>query len=315
MFQEHLLLSSVCSRYSLDMLTVVKIVSLFKPGDLIYSPLGNKTESEVAVEMNGKIYTKKPNDRIQDVWKIMSTADGRANLRAKHDSDNDTVGDNTRVNSFIVVASYIDYNGSKFGALTYQHNIKAYKGERDITSLIFYPLKYAPNRDELKSRWLKRGKVFKEFMTPKHRYYFGRSLTSRPTGSRPPEDDFPKHAETIDSQVVVDFTEGLAANPGWGPTFAVTTMMDTLYREFNEDYPVTVWKDRSRREVEDQKTERHFFDLRVDEKMMELRREKDPLTKDVPDKIVAEDGQLDEESLMLLPNRVFAFVMKNRKFG
>lgn len=85
--------------------------------------------------------------------------------------------------------------------MTDMHLIRPYEGERDITSLVFYPLQFAPNNEELKCQWLERGMKFKEYMTPKHRYYIGRSLTCRPTGTRPQEDNFPKHTESIDSQV------------------------------------------------------------------------------------------------------------------
>lgn len=92
-------------------------------------------------------------------------------------------------------------------------------------------------------------------------------------------------------------------------------MMDILFLEFNEDYPVTLWKDRTRKTIEDSKDDHFYFDQRIDEKAMRVHQENDPLTKDIPDKNVTENGELSDESLMLLPNRVFAFVMKNRKFG
>jgi len=288
---------------------------LFKPGDFMYAPLGGKAESEVAAEITGRFSTRKPNDRIQDAWRIMCTADGRPNLRPKVDSDNDNVGAKVRVNPFIVLSYYVDFNGSEFGALTYKHHIKPYKGERDITSLAFYPLRFAPNQEELKSKWLARGQAFKDFMSPKHRYYFGSSLIVRPTGFHSQEDELPKHAEHIDSQVVVDFTEALSANPNWTPYFAVLTMMNTLYREFDEEYPVTYWRDRNRKKAVFTKLDRHYFDQRIDEIITEEKREKDCLTKDIPDKSATEEGELSEEYLILLPNRVFAFVMKNRKFG
>ena len=290
---------------------------IFKPGDYVYVPLGPKSPSDVAVDITGKLWSIKPQDRIQDVYRVMSTADGRPNLRGKNpELDSDNISNATKVNSFTIIAYYVDYNGSKFGSLGLQFILKAYQGHRAITSLPFYPLRFAPNCEELKSKWIARGRSFLEFMTPKHKYFVGKSLIHRPSGIRAEGDNFPKHAENIDSEVVVDFFEAISTNPGWSPSpFAGAIMMNVLNREFKEDYPVSFWKDRDRKTLDYLKEDAIYFDRRIDRLMMEVGAEKDGLAKDVPDKSLEDDGKLGDEHLMLLPNRAFAFVMKNRKFG
>lgn len=115
--------------------------------------------------------------------------------------------------------------------------------------------------------------------------------------------------------MVVDFAEGLAANPGWGPNRTIGGPISLGLREFTENYPVILWKDRTRKIKLDSKYERCYLDWRIDEKAMDLQAENDPLAKDFQDDTIIAGGELSKEGLMLLPNRVFAFVMKNRKFG
>lgn len=45
---------------------------LFKPGDLLYSPLSNKQASDF-IRAGGHTYPQKPNDRFQEVWRIACT--------------------------------------------------------------------------------------------------------------------------------------------------------------------------------------------------------------------------------------------------
>ena len=303
---------------------------LFKPGDLIYGPLGSRTATDVSIDIEDyiRISSSKALDRSQEVWKVVSTADGRANLRAEensydedqvlqqHDDDTESEGTGSRVNPFRIMSYHVDFNGSTFLPVSSQFNIHPFKGYRDITSLSIYPLRFAQNRSELRSKWLARGKRFRELATPQHLYYEGRSITSRPNGYQAAEDYFPKYSGNIDSEVVVDFKEALSTHPNWKnamPYFV--TMKSILRREFSENFPIYYWSEGRRPEVVRKQLEYYYIDRRVDEKMMEVARGQDGLVKDIPDKALEEDWKLGDEHLILLPNRVYAFVMKFRKFG
>ena len=82
-----------------------------------------------------------------------------------------------------------------------------------------------------------------------------------------------------------------------------------------EDFPIYFYKDIHKLKVDSSDMDTIYVDTPIDEKMRELEKEQDALAKDMPDKIVEEDGELGDEHLMLLPNRVYAFVMKFRQFG
>lgn len=298
---------------------------LFKPGELICGPLGSsRAATEVSVDIEGvsKISSSKDVDRFQEVWRVVSTADGRANLRALQnaDAENQTsneLPDSPRVNPFRVIVYHVDFDGSFFLPVSSQINIYPFKGYKDITSLSVYPLRFAKNQAELRSKWLARGRRFREYVTPRHLYYEGRSITSRPEGYQNEADAFPRYSGNIDSEVVVDFKEALSTHPDWKNAIVgdFVTMKTLNRREFSDDFPIYSWSEGGQPKVVSTFYEYGYIDRRIDEKMMESARGQDGLARNIPDKALQEDWKLGDEHLILLPNRVYAFVLKYRKFG
>ncbi len=287
---------------------------IYKPGDLLHSPLGNKQTSE-------KIYHRstesleKPNDRFQEVWRIASTTGGRPHLEESEQNFSSS-GPQSRINAFLICAYWIDFDGTRFLSRTFLFWMIPFSGEKDITSLQCYPLRYAAKPDEMKSKWKARGEVFREYMTFKYRYYTGKTLTCSPSGFRGPDDNYPRHSENIDSQVVVDFGEALAANPGWRTSGRKLTLQpEDAPGELSEDYPTSFWKDSHRKVLDEECDDELYEDEHIDSKLLEDYIECDPLLRDHPQTSPAANGDFDENHLILLPNRVFAFVMKNRKWG
>lgn len=291
---------------------------LFKPGDLVHAPLGNQT-SQVLMRDGKRIQQGGSNDRYQEVWRVGYTTGGRPILEpftGKHRSReiHTPAGPKSSIHNFWITAVFVDYNGTCYGNQTFRFAIPPFDGERDITSLQLYPLRYAPQVDELKSKWKSRGEAFRSFTSFKYRYYAGRSLTCAPDGFYAPELHYPKHAENIDSQVVVDFDEAFASHPGWRSSWpALSQNADLALGEVSEDYPTSYWKDRARKLLDEQIEDDIYDDEHIDTKMMEDYIARDPLY--IDDDRSAVNDALDESHLMLLPNRVFAFVMKSRKWG
>ena len=287
---------------------------LFKPGEIIHSPLGNPQSSDY-IYHGSKQSPQKPDDRFQEVWRIASTISGRPHLEESAQNYTGT-GHKSTINAFLICAYWIDFNGARFVSRTFVFYMIPFSGEREITSLMCYPLRYAPKVDELKSKWKARGEAFRDYRSFKYRYYTGKTLTCAPDGYHTFEDGYPKHSENIDSQVVVDFSEGLVAEPGWRTTGSgLTLASDDAPGELSEDYPTCYWKD-SERKVLDEEVEDEIYDeMHIDTKLSQEYIESDPLLRDHPQTSSASQGDLDENHLILLPNRVFAFVMKNRKWG
>ena len=292
---------------------------LFKPGDLIHGPSGNRTFDFIL--RNGvKIPQGDPNDAFQEVWRVANTTGGRPHLQAKEKrrwgQTPEATGLRSTINPFYITAVFVDFNGTRYVNQSFEFSILPFDGERDITSLEVYPLRYASQVDELKDKWRSRGEAFREYTTFKYRYYAGKSLTCAPNGAFLPELDFPKHAENINSQVVIDFREAFAAYPEWRPSWQSLTLdHDGASGEFSEDYFTSYWEDSAHKRLEYQIEDYIYDDGHIDTKLMEEYVERDPLLRDYMHKRSFVNDALDESHLMLLPNRVFAFVMKSRKWG
>ncbi len=286
---------------------------LFRPGDLLYTPLDNKADTDVARSLDkDPASVRKMGARFQEVWRIDATGNGRPNLRPPTDRESSA----KKVNPFVLHCYYVDLTYMHtYGTYMYEFKIDAFPGQRDISSLPFYPLEYLANVDRLCSKWKARGEAFREFHTFVHKYYIGRSLTSHPNGDCPPEDDLPKHAENIDSQVVIDFSEACAANPGWLVYGDEDPQIRFALPEFEEHYATHFWSDMNRKVPYRSICDLIYQDWDIDLKFSDKQRLHDKLMENRTDVVISEHSELSDEHLILLPNRVFAFVLRNRKFG
>ena len=287
---------------------------LFRPGDLLYTPLDNKADTDVARSLDEDLplNVRKTGARFQEVWRIDATADGRPNLRAPSTDEPNA----PKVNLFRLHCYHIDLDYMRtYDTYMYSFRVEPFSGLRDISSLPFYPLKYLANADRLCSKWKARGEAFREFHTFVHKYYIGRSLTSLPNGDSPPSDRLPRYAENIDSQVVIDFSEALTANPGWQAYGDRDPPIGHALAEFQENYVVSFWTDLAHKELSKSIYEDTYHDWGIDEKLSDEQRLHDKLMGNKRQVILTEHSELSDEHLMLLPNRVFAFVLRNRKFG
>ena len=286
---------------------------LFRPGDLLYTPLSKKSDTGIArsMDVDLPLGVRKSGARFQEVWRIDATGNGRPNLRGLTNEDPWA----REINPFVLHGYYVD--------LTYMHTyatnmywfkIETFTGQRDISALPFYPLEYVANADHLRSKWKARGEAFREFHTFVHKYYIGRSLTSHPNGDCPAKDDLPYHAENINSQVVVDFKEAFAANPGWQPYGDSDPPINIALAEFQESYDTSFWSDLNRKVLHVSSSDHIYRDCNIDFKLTEEQRLHDTIMRNKRD-ILYEHSELSDEHLILLPNRVFAFVLRNRKFG
>ena len=286
---------------------------LFKPGDLLYCPIGSPHRDYIT--FGERTLPQMPNDRFQEVFRVTCTRGGRPHLK-ESEANFTSLRHQSTINAFEVITYSVDFNATRFVSPTFSFDFPPFSGERDITSLNFYPLRYAPKVEELKSKWKARGEAFREYTTFKYMYYIGKTLTSSPSGYRAPDDSYPKHVENIDSQVVVDFDEALAANPGWRIfSNPLTLPYKDVSGELSEDYPSCYWKDSDRKVLDEAIDDAIYDDAHIDINLFKENIERDPLLSEYAETWPIRNDDLDENHLMLLPNRVFAFVMKNRKWG
>ncbi|KAK7701795.1 hypothetical protein SLS57_011600 [Botryosphaeria dothidea] len=197
-----------------------------------------------------------------------------------------------------------DWDGSRFIRVFKRfqfHRFTELLAPQAVSSLPIIPLNYAV-RDgltELESL-KKRGGKFIQCTKQCHRYYSGRSLDTTPTGNALWKGDdgasFRVAAERVDSQVMVDFERAFEVLPEWRP---MSTSLESLPDMKDESYE--------------------------ESKIREVIQQHSPwisrMQKDFLDNESAKWDRWDryaetpsEDDLMLLPDRVFAFVFRSRSW-
>ena len=73
-------------------------------------------------------------------------------------------------------AYHIDYNGTYYGPVELRHSINYYEGEKDITTLEIYPMRFVKDSQQVKNRLYDQGKTFQNMIKNKHLHYDGWTL-------------------------------------------------------------------------------------------------------------------------------------------
>ncbi|KAL8387240.1 hypothetical protein RB595_010054 [Gaeumannomyces hyphopodioides] len=187
---------------------------------------------------------------------------------------------------------YIDYDGTKYQPVRAKFMIRDYEGEKDITELPIYPLRFAKDSTKLMGDLVDQGKQFQLIKTEKYLYYDGWTLAKGPMWSdkNSNEDSDGLISEHIDSNVIIDFLEGYKADPSLGqPAF------EGLARPRE---PSTV--------MENMQQAEYFMAYLVTRHMKE--------SKFIRGWKAGKSDDLDGDDLALLPRRAVAFAFRERKF-
>ncbi|KAK4693080.1 hypothetical protein P7C71_g4245, partial [Lecanoromycetidae sp. Uapishka_2] len=213
---------------------------LFRPGDYIFVPRHSPRDrpSDPSDQPAGESpqTTHKRNDRYQEDWRILGCGGGRPNLISA--SDEDSVVPKHKVNPFEVSTYYVDFNGKVFGATTRWFQIKPFDGEREITSLEFYPSRFVRNAEARRAELKTRGEKFRGYRTFQHQQYKGMTFACQPCGTEFSEDK--TNPEPIDSQVVVDFAEAIRDDYDWHPEGREFDTSCAFSREVDDDAALNV---------------------------------------------------------------------------
>ena len=234
----------------------------------------------------------------QKTWKVAQRTGGRRILGKTEDSDEKNIGSWA---TFKLDCYYMDYNGSDFISIYRQFCIPGFEGTQAVKSLPVIPLSVAEGDGLVDRAYLKaRGEQFLECTRKvQHLDYSGRCHYLTPTGKKLTElvDEIPKsvscYSEQIDSDVIVDYSRALNEIPWWRPM----TDNDNLGK--TEDVEIG----RSTAIDNDGLWDEKFFE----DYMMAMTR-KDELW------IKTGEGPTGDD-LIILPDRVFAFVLSTRRWG
>ncbi|KAH7320651.1 hypothetical protein B0I35DRAFT_427533 [Stachybotrys elegans] len=289
---------------------------LYRPGDLIYMP--------VAGEAGG---------RYHEVWRVYKVAepepDSEKDAAAAFGWFDDDFGGSDDKSAFKIGAYYIDNDGNNFGAVARTFEVPSFVGERQITSLEVYPIRYRENHDQLIGKLKTQGQRFTDYLEDRHQQYSAWSLTRNPPSRRttPEEEileneDYQKmrHPEFVESDVIVDLTEAYQKMPSWMPVFHQLTLNKSVKCETAEDeLPIQHWFDDGRQSLAYQQAE---IVQKADG--VERRQRRDNLNQDTFLRCRVKGSRtfetnpaalkLRDEDLVLLPRRMFAYTLRERRF-
>lgn len=290
---------------------------LYDVGGLVYSPI-----------------TREEDDSYQNIWRVYRVRGPEPfnsyypPWQRQQDTDGFDVDPGT---CFTVFCYHIGHDGSSYGAVRRKFNIDAFPGERDIQSLDAYPLRFVENHEQILQNLKDQGRRYQHALDERHQAYNNWSLAMNPQedSDSDSEDDnrrrkqsrHPVAAEFIESQVIVDLEEAFRANPSWRSKFHKPSLSKYSPVETRpESWPKQVWNDKSRSELLYSIPELLQYDDGVD---IRKRRENilnadSFLLNRSKGSRVERPGHssmdLRDEDLALLPKRLFAYTLRERKF-
>lgn len=295
---------------------------LFQPGTSVIAADGKQAFRVVSI----KCKRHKGADRWAAFW-------SRHKEKKRRQSDSsDEAADDTGADITIKCA-FIHFDGEMFGPVIQTFHINKWDGEKDVTYLDVYPLRFhvlkhldkrtaAPNtklstgeREQevmqevqaLRQQLIDRGRVFLDVASVKQMYYSGLAVDTR---------------DEIESQVMVDFEEALAHEKGkhWIPKITRLLGTDWDSKTDDDDEGCTAeccWHENVH---DDAYVESHNTERFIDDMMTEI--------KDTPQKLPSAiifprsleetksgTNALTDDELMIMSYTVFGFVLRDRTWG
>ncbi|RWA07793.1 hypothetical protein EKO27_g7312 [Xylaria grammica] len=245
------------------------------------------------------IYTK-DKEVPHKVWKVIQRTGGRRGREGVGKSrPRDHVDSTQGFSPFVIDCFHLDYDGIRYVQTYRRIKIDHFDGSQPLLSLPMIPVHVAEkaglvDRDAL----IERGTEFVKLTRPSLRQYTGRNQILRPNGDKLHEkdadipDNAARYAEWIESDVMVDFERALQEMPGWRPGVREVDLYKTKKEEnsFNGVEIDSIW---------DGKLSEHIT-FEEWNKLQDWDKKRTNPT--------------DEDDLLLLPERVFAFVFRTRKW-
>ncbi|KAM0247237.1 hypothetical protein ACHAQJ_009922 [Trichoderma viride] len=280
---------------------------LFKPGDLVYVPnLNSGVRARIPMGWDG-------------VFQRLQVGFGDGGMDPAPSVNHNTRGSHTDQMVWrIYRAPFKHYDGQNYRAVGRTIEIPSFEGEREITQLPCYPMRYVQQKDEIMERGQQYGSKFIQHIDPANRYSFyrGWTLIKTPLGQTV-EDKSGKvmtSPEHIESEILVDFEEAFNTDPSWKPDIlAVDPLTYRVVISVDNESPLQEWSDSKRTTLKDTWEDKVITEDGVDILQMNKFIETDLLLRKKKDND-NEIGELEGENLALLPRRLFAYALWERKF-
>ncbi|OJJ76617.1 hypothetical protein ASPBRDRAFT_192737 [Aspergillus brasiliensis CBS 101740] len=187
----------------------------------------------------------------------------------------------TKPTNLVIDCFYLDFDGKEIRALPKTISIRPYDGQLPITALDAYPLEYAS--EGLSGDLIRRGRKFIDLVKVSHKRYKGLNLR---------ESDFDKYEE-IDSDVIVDFELAFRSKEvGTGlPEYGGGVILEPTEEDPDETHDEEVFYDSK------DMLEKFRSDFIHNTSLLEDQ---------------GTETQLSHERLILLPPRIYGYVLLSR---
>lgn len=296
---------------------------LFRLGEFIYRPVGTGSNKEMGNTGLGN-----------RTWRCYGTRPPLGNHRMPAGENASYTGDDdSERSSFGVHCYYIDYTGDEFCVVTETFEIAPFKGERLIKSLKICPYRFAGrDHQSLLRSTIPYGRSFLQTIKTRHAAYNGWTTTMTPKGGPTidVEGNEIKRPEFIDSEVIVDFVEAFQTCPSWKPEAVIVKPEEANMLQTDDTFPICWWSDKDRTKLLDETTEVIVVrtgitafernanlspeDPSADRFLIRVR-ENDRNGKPTDESDLCQDQDDPHCDLPLLPARIFAYVLRDRKFS
>ncbi|KAJ4301331.1 hypothetical protein N0V90_003423 [Kalmusia sp. IMI 367209] len=210
---------------------------------------------------------------------------------------------------------YIDHNGDKYVPSASNFTLHFWEGEKDIMTLDFFPVQYLSQNGEADMAQARfDGANFVDHVSQRYSFYSGWSLTRGPNGipmSDPKTTEPMKTPEHVESDVLIDLSEAFDYCPTWQPPS--TFLSPGLPGEYDmkeklENHPLIEWMDENRTTVKSSWRETVVMDQWIHDADFEKLLIKNPVL------VHGDEKPPSGDQLALLPRRMFAYAVWDRKF-
>ncbi|KAK3325069.1 aaa family ATPase [Apodospora peruviana] len=297
---------------------------LFRVGELIFRPVGTGANKELGDRGLGnrtwRCYGTRP-----PTWTKQRTMPGADHRNYAGEEDGE-------ITSFGVECYCIDYTGEEFCVITETFEIQPFKGEKPIKSLKVFPFRFADNHKEYSRLSLDLARRFLQSTKVRHGAYNGWSITKTTKGgpTTDVEGNELRRPEFIDSEVIVDFVEAFQTCPAWKPEAVVVKPEEPIPKQITDEFSICWWSDGDRTKLVRETSEILVLGVGVTthernanlspdnpsrDKFLVRIRENDRDGKPTTEADLCQDESSPRCDLPLIVSRVFAYVLRDRKFA
>jgi len=289
--------------------------SLFRMGELVYEPgesqdLKNKTSAGGSVNLRSAVREPRLlrvafiSEDVPD-WVVDDLNNGG---KIRQDCQDRDIPE-----QFTILAYYLDYDGYKYGPKVQRFPIDYFQGKRSITALPIYPIRFVKDYESLQNSLHSRGEKFQQLVlrSTTTSAYEGWTMTKDNEGRVIADPEY------FDSDIIIDFREALRWHPPWKQEFGYLAPEPYIMTLLPDKLPILQWSDKDRSRFVGKKEEVVVEDDMVDELQFQELAKTDRFIVESEESAddIEDNGQiLTPEDLMLLPPRLFAYSLKDRKF-